>query len=183
MGDKETSQEAGKRTQARGGREENTHLGCPQPPPAAQLLPEQPVAADVVGPATGKRLCHASPLRTLRMTKIPAPNFPLLNYREARPCPGSCRHQAPWPITQWVWGAGCGRERGSRSWGLVQLSRAPGVWGFHLNIMLQWPLSTHGTVGLTLTTWVPIQAPRLHLQDTEVATSPRESPRWMAVCV
>lgn len=106
------------------------------------------------------------------MTKIPAPNFPLLNYREARPCPGSCRHQAPWSITQRVWGAGCGRERGSRSWGLVQFSRAPEIWGSHLNIMQWWSLSIHDAVGLKLTTGFLARLSAYHLHDTEVATSP-----------
>lgn len=111
------------------------------------------------------------------MTKIPAPNCPLLNYREARPCPGSCRHQAPCSITQWVWGQavvgrrGVGGSLGVKVWS--KLSRAPGVWGSHLNIMLWWSLSIQGTGGLTWTTWVPIQALRLYLPGTEVATSPQ----------
>lgn len=56
LGDRETSQEAGRRAQIRGGREGSAHLGSSQPPTAAQLPPEQPLAADVVGPDLGKLL-------------------------------------------------------------------------------------------------------------------------------
>lgn len=100
MGDRETSQEAGRRAQARGGREGKSYLGLSQSPTAAQLLPEQPVTADVVGLASRKLFLspftppHPSDDRG-------ASSHP---YREARPCSGSCKHQVPWSPTQWGWG-------------------------------------------------------------------------------
>lgn len=105
-----------------------TYLGPSQSPTATQLLPEQPVTADVVGPASGKLfLSPFTPPHPL--DDRGASSHPPTDLITGRPGPTQAAASTRFPGLL-LSGCGGGRLRWGRGLGIGVSPSSPGPWGF-----------------------------------------------------